>query len=426
MFPVLIILAACLYAFLAWRDLRLGLFLIAAALPSYLIRFSMFGLPATLLEILVIILIIIWLAKRPFRVRSDPKWFFPITLLLIAATIGIFVAPNKIAALGIWKSYFIEPLFLFVIALDLLKDKKHAAQLITYLGIGALFVAAFAIFQKFTLWAVPAPWDAEGRVTSIFPYPNAVGLYLGPIICLGFFQILSSFKLFKPPLSSVKLLKLLFWPLTIILSTLAIIFAQTEAAYFAIPAAIALALIIFTKYRRPALIFCAIIITLIALFPPARQTVWQKISFQDYSGTVRLAQWDETGNFLKDNLLFGAGLSGYPAALIPYHTHSDIEIFQYPHNLVFNIWTELGLLGLLASFLILYQLGRRLVVSHPTNLMAAGAAAAILEMLIHGLVDVPYLKNDLAVLTWLIFALLILSTKNSPNQPASKINDRLK
>lgn len=425
MFPVLIILTTALFTYLAWRDLRLGLFLIAATLPSYLIRFSVFGFPLTLLEILIILLFIIWLIKKPLSVRSDQKWSLtlPILLLLIAATIGIFVAPDKIAALGIWKAYFIEPLIIFFIALDLLKEKKDQNKLITYLGIGALFIALFAIFQKFTLLAIPAPWNTEGRVTSIFPYPNAVGLYLGPIITLGFFSLISSSlisnlrQFISHPRQIISHPLPIFWLFTIILSITAIIFAQTEAVYFAIPTAIILILIFFTKYQKPVLITTLIIVALLTVIPTTRQTVWQKISLQDYSGTVRLTQWQETWQLLKDQPLLGAGLSGYPSALLPYHTHLDIEIFQYPHNIILNTWTELGLLGLFAFLFLAWQIikiispltkGRLRGVSS-NNWIALAATSALTEIVIHGLVDVPYFKNDLAVLTWLIIALVLLS-----------------
>ena len=140
MFTLLTTLTVLLFTYLTWRDSRLGLFLIAAALPSYLIRFSVFGFPLTLLEVLILILFIIWLIKKLLSVRSDRKWsqlfpktlMLPILLLLLAAIISIFIAPDKIAALGIMKAYFIEPLLIFVIALDLLKDKKDPLE-----GLGA-------------------------------------------------------------------------------------------------------------------------------------------------------------------------------------------------------------------------------------------------------------------------------------------------
>ena len=89
MFPILIVLAVLLFTYLTWRDLRLGLFLIAATLPSYLIRFSILDFPTTLLEVLILILVILWLIKKRKLIRSDQftSLLLPISLLLIAATI---------------------------------------------------------------------------------------------------------------------------------------------------------------------------------------------------------------------------------------------------------------------------------------------------------------------------------------------------
>jgi O-antigen ligase len=141
-----------------------------------------------------------------------------------------------------------------------------------------------------------------------------------------------------------------------------------------------------------------------------------KLLLQDYSGQVRLSQWSETVAFLKDNLFFGAGLNGYPEALTQYHNPTLYEIFQYPHNIFLNTWVELGVLGLIAliwfSHLIFSSILRRRPKDLPEliRLSAKGRHlqlalfAALLTIFIHGLVDVPYFKNDLSLLTWTLLA----------------------
>jgi O-antigen ligase len=84
------------------------------------------------------------------------------------------------------------------------------------------------------------------------------------------------------------------------------------------------------------------------------------------------------------------------------------EIYMYPHNIFLNFWSELGLLGaLLFSWIIAKFLWQSSTLYlKEKNFLALGLCGAMLVILIHGLVDVPYFKNDLSVLFWILIALL--------------------
>lgn len=388
-------------------NVKLLIYFILAALPSYLIRFSLGPIPFTLLEILVLITIISFgFSRRPFSIPHSP-FSIPILLLLLAATIGVLVAPDHLAALGIWKSYFIEPILFFFVAKCVLTNDLDKQRALEALGLGALLMSIFAIVQYVSGWGIPIPWDWQRRVTSFFPYPNAVGLYLAPIVTIA---ILSLFE--KTEKRKIRL----YWLLVTTLGLVAIILAKTEAALVAIPASVFICLLLkawtsksHVELRRPrtlAAISFGILLLAIALsITPIRE----KLLLQDASGLVRRSQWSETAEMLKDRWFLGAGLSGYPSALEPYHTDRQYEIFQYPHNIVLNIWSELGLLGLLAFVVLAFQTIKIFLNSTTQRLNDSMTIiiAALLTMTIHGLVDVPYFKNDLTVMTWSLLALLL-------------------
>jgi O-antigen ligase len=192
--------------------------------------------------------------------------------------------------------------------------------------------------------------------------------------------------------------------------------AQSEAAYVALLATFVLIGLLSKRVRLPTIVLIGVA-TITVFLSPLRQTVFTKLTLHDTSGEVRRSQWTETIELLKDHPLTGVGLSGYPIALEPHHTYTQYEIFQYPHNIFLNIWTELGLLGLLAfailSFTILRTQVPTLHSPFSSSLISTPAFFALLEMTVHGLVDVPYFKNDLAVLTWLLLALLVVQTQVS-------------
>ena len=177
-------------------------------------------------------------------------------------------------------------------------------------------------------------------------------------------------------------------------------------------------------------------------FAPNSGFISTKLSLHDLSGQIRRQQWKETIKMLTDRrIIGGAGLDNYQTAVKPYHQegiffNSDnlprfdavvwasstlrvkywqpVEIYLYPHNIFLNFWSELGLFGLL---LFVWLIAKYLFISAKLTItlghrqdhkkyLALGLMTAMVAILIHGLVDVPYFKNDLAVMFWLFFALL--------------------
>jgi O-antigen ligase len=141
----------------------------------------------------------------------------------------------------------------------------------------------------------------------------------------------------------------------------------------------------------------------------------KEITFKGDSGSVRLTIWKEALEMLKTRPILGAGLAGYQTAVAPFHKAKYIEIYLYPHNIFLNFWSETGLLGLLALLWLIgvfFWQGLRSPPTHYSLLTTHYALlAAMLVILIHGLVDVPYFKNDLAVMFWILFGLVFSQTR---------------
>jgi O-antigen ligase len=286
-----------------------------------------------------------------------------------------------------------------------------------------------AIYQKITGQFIDNPfWAAveTRRVVSFFGYPNAVGLFLAPLV------MLMTGQLFK----SEKLRERLFFISTIILSLLAIYFAKSEGALIGLLAAgFICALLANKKLRLTAIILGIIGITAIFSITSLRTFVISKITLNDLSGQIRQQQWIETKKmFAAGNFWQGAGLSNYQKTVAPYHQEGiflkngdpnwlekirtseefrqkmwqPTETYMYPHNIFLNFWSELGILGaLLFSWIIakfLWQPSTLYV--KEKDFLALGLCRAMLVILIHGLVDVPYFKNDLSALFWILIALL--------------------
>lgn len=408
----LLIPAAILYAALAIARFRWALFVLIALLPTYLLRFNLGPLPSTWLEVMIWVVVLIWAGRRALsfvipeaakrlsgihdsgsrialsRVRDDIRKHWPlslgIALLLIAGTISMFIAPDLRAAAGLWKAHIIEPIALFVVFITTFK-KEDAPKIIFALSLTALATATFAIYQKFTGAWIPNPyWAAKEtrRATSVWGFPNAIGLFLAPLIPLFLWM---SFRANR-----------VYYLLVAIASILAIIFAKSTGALVGLAAAFVIVGVLYKK-TRVATFVLAMLGTLMILFVPAAHSIKQELLLQDRSGQIRRDMWAESVELLSEHPILGTGLSSYKEVIHRFRIDKWIEIFEYPHNIILNFWIELGALGVLAFALIFYWIFK--TARHPALL------AAFIIILIHGLVDVPYFKNDLTIQFWLIAAL---------------------
>jgi O-antigen ligase len=370
---------------LKWSLPEIIVFAVAALLPTYLIRFHVGPVPMTVLEIVELAAIVALIAKfqvSSFRFQLGRNRLLAIgsALLIIATVIGIIVAPDTRAALGIAKAYFWEPMLLAWLLVAARPDKE---KMFRAFALGAAVSTAVVIGYAFIQFShpsrIPAPWDAERRITSVFPYPNATALYLAPIAPL--------------------LLSLPWGWVLGLLALMTTVLARSVGGLLAGGAALVAAGAADEK-KRTRTIFLAVAALSVGLLALRTPVIQKQIAQKQWSARVRDIGYHETFAMLRDHPLFGAGISGFPIVVKPYHRATAIEIFQYPHNLFLTIWSELGLIGLAGFVCIIVWFFKK-----RDNWMLN---AAMLAILLHGLIDVPYFKNDLAMFFWLLIVMVAL------------------
>ncbi|MBU1037097.1 O-antigen ligase family protein [Patescibacteria group bacterium] len=431
----LIILFYLLFIYLSWKNIKWGIYLIIALLPSYLIRFSILGIPTTLLEGMIWLLFIVWLIKlkkqrnltfNPLKIFKNilsqrylptkknliPRSFrWPIILFLIASIISVFVSNNLQVAAGLWKAYFIDVLLFFLVFVYNIQSTKDLKKIIKILGLTVLVIGVFAIIQKFTGWLIPNPfWQAAEtrRITTFFGYPNANALFIAPIFILTITNLLSDKKN-----------KWLIYNLLVLaLGFLIIFWTKSSGALIGLAGGLIFLLFFYKKTRLITLIIILLFSGLLLNLPQSKKYLEKVyISYsQNYLTDapsdiqLRTQQWKETTTLLKDKPILGAGLANYQTAVKPYHLNKHIEIFLYPHNFFLNFWTETGLLGLIAIIwlLIIFFIFTYRNYHQEKSFLNLILASAMITLLAHGLFDVPYFKNDLAVLFWIIVGSVIV------------------
>lgn len=456
---------AIAFSLLAIINLQRAFMLLLFALPIYTIRWNFFGIPTTALEIMVLISFTVWslkytnfknLIKGKYgfknyflnrKKRNSYPFALEMILLLFISFLAVGIAGFSNSALGIWKAYFFEPILVFILIINIFKSKKDYQKIIFSLVLSALAVSIFAVYQKITgqfifneLWAN----SASRRVVSFFGYPNAVGLYLAPIIMIMIGWLVKR-KADQTKKETKQCLVNFAILLTIILSFLAIFFAKSEGALVALAVALVIyGLLAGKRIRWVTVIFVIVLAGVVMSQEKTRQYALEKIALKDLSGEIRKQQWRETWEMVKSSptmFIFGTGLNNYQASIRPYHQGGiyfnkdkdpdfyrkihifddkykaehwqPVEIYMYPHNILLNFWTELGLAGVL---LFMWLIGKYFYLAigflkqknWQNKFFALGLITAMITIVVHGLVDVPYFKNDLAVIFWLLFALLSL------------------
>ena len=144
-----------------------------------------------------------------------------------------------------------------------------------------------------------------------------------------------------------------------------------------------------------------------------------------WSSSVRVIIWQESFEIIKDHPILGTGLRSFKTAILPYHEATWMETFPHPHNIFMMLWIETGITGLLAFIWLIGTWANTVPrpasqSSHVNGANDEGRVTRdvqryiwlipLIVIMAHGMVDMPYFKNDLAVQFFLLAA---IATRNS-------------
>jgi putative inorganic carbon (HCO3(-)) transporter len=361
--------------------------IILALLPTFQVRFNLLGLPTTLLEILLAVFLLFSLHKFDAKkIQNLGKINNAILAFVLAGIISVIISPEKARALGQLKAFIIEPILLFYAVVLLFKNKDLNIPL-RFLFVSASLISLFGIVQYFTYLNLPMQFWGTGeeieRITSIFHHPNALALYLAPLFGFFFTLTISRYKLFKDQWAN--------W-LGLFLMAVALILTFSRGAWLAVVITLGWLLVRQFSWKQIALPAGLIVLILLTI-PPVRERVL--LGFNDPSSLVHMELWKAGFQTVIANPLFGNGLHGFTAFNV-----------EYPHNIFLNFWIEMGLLGLISFASIIFFTFKQIKKTPSTLTLAAGVF--LVTLILHGLVDHPYFRNDLSILFWFITALIYL------------------
>jgi O-antigen ligase len=395
--------------------------------PLYVWRFSIGGLPTNFLMLAsfaVIGLAFLFVLRQGLtrekihRLFADLKRPLLIGILLfcLASLISLFAFGINGEKLAQWAVLYVQPIALFFLIRYLYLDAteieqqkwRNYFQRAAYIVVGLAGLLALA--QYFTLATLPAQWwgnaNEPKRAIAFFAHANAFGLYVTPLLA---WLLPDAMQKLREQWGTWK--TDLVWPVLWSLGLVGMFLSLSRGAWMGIVAA-AVVYVLLAANKKMVLGFLAlgiIVAGIVAITPNLRYRVLLPF-YGEKSAVARLSLWHTAGTEIADNPILGKGVNGFSENWDQYNKDGGLEHYNFPHNIFLNFWIDAGLLGLVSVLLILIAAsvqGIKQWRTGRTNVVALGIVLFVVAMVVHGLIDIPYFKNDLALAFWLMLAISI-------------------
>ncbi|MFZ0216987.1 MAG: O-antigen ligase family protein [Candidatus Dormiibacterota bacterium] len=372
-----------------------------AASPAYVLRPKIGPIPTTALEVVLVIALVAGFAVYWREVPWRNPYLLPGALLLIAATIGVVVTPNRLHALGTWRAYFVEPAAAGLLCGAIAARRGHARILVLGLGVAGSIVAIANIVN--TLHAIVAHgFNWVTPPVTLYQTANAIPLYLEPLLAFSLAIVRFSDDRWER----------LGGAIFSVVGALAIVLSFSRAGWVTL---VVLVIFVAASTRLRWWLIGVVVVVGGGAFALSKR-VRDRVLVEFHPGPLntigsRISLWESTLTMLRHKPLFGAGLDGFQQTVAQYKVASYGEDLIYPHNLFLDFWTETGLLGLAAIVSLGVQIVRGAIrglraVDRPwTRAMSLGLLGLAVVFVVHGMVDVPYFKNDQALAFWALLGI---------------------
>lgn len=379
--------------------------------PLYLVRFGVFGVPTTFLEVALVVMVV-WAAV--LWVRHRREWggvprsaAIVMGLFGVAAMISLLGVPDQTVAIdgttvesarvaqGIFKGWIVAPMVYAALLFSFPKDKSFWNRSMMALLCSGLILAGWAIFQRLT--GDGLTWD--GRATGPFESANYLSLILGPVVIVALAGVGWAWGCSRRGAGVMMFL--------VVLLAGGLWLTRSYASFIAVAAGLAVYVLgnrdFSVGFKRGA-VAAGIVVAVAGVW-----TQWDTPKFQQFldfegrsSSTVRLEVYEVAWAMIKEHPLAGIGLGQFE---VQYALRAPVVLGQapmewvmlHPHNLLLAFWLNTGLLGLLAMIGLLAVVVARRPWREGYGLVGV---AFLVVILTHGLFDTPFFKNDLAYLWW--------------------------
>ena len=338
----------------------------------------------------------------------NPTLWLAAAFLLIAV-LWLFVPPNIIRniALREFRVTVLEPVLFFVLMLRWLRSPADVWRIVGAWLVTAAFVGREAVEQY--LFGQAALMEGVGRATSVFPSATALGIYLGKALPLGIVL-----AVFLP--ATWRFWKIACALLSVLIS-MGLIVSFARGAWIGVFVALAVVALIARNRWLLAGLGAAVIAGLTALpfVNVTRITSMFDFNTEDNTGVARAKIWSAALKIIGDHPFTGIGQDQF-LYQDPKYGVPQLRFFttSHPHNLALDFWLRLGLPGLLWLLVALAYFFRQTYIlwTHlrgtAAGALVLGLMASMIDLAVHGLLDMAYFTMDSALTFWLTVGLVTI------------------
>lgn len=369
-----------------------GIYLVVLCLPLYLVRFEVFGIPTTVLEVFIYGLFVFWLIKRlrvtDYKLRVT-KVFIPIILIVIGVSLATIFSTNLRASAGIWKGWFVDPLLFFVVVITTIKNFKQIKGVLYSLFLSGIVVSIISL-----IYLIQGKLDPFGRLQAFYNSPNYLAMYLALALLIG-----AGFLFQK--MAKLKIIPKTFILLPIVCLLLSVFFTNSFGAWLGIIAAVCFGVVfyLYKSGRKQFALTILYLVLLIIVFLGYYALIQKESSFD-----ARIVIWQKAWEIFKANPILGIG----PGTFGNYFPSYPEWGVPQPHSIFLAFLLQTGILGFVGFVWLLAWFFRTGIKNYKLGIMNVVLMMVMIYILVHGLVDATYWKNDLSVIFWIIVALMVV------------------
>ena len=378
------------------------------------------GIPFTALEVFIYMLFGLWIIEliRDRNIviwdKKTRKYWYAVFFIFIGATIGVMTAPDfltlpsgeilnaKRTTLGIWKGWVVAPMLYFAVLTQILKSQKDIEKILRMF----VYSATLICLTAYVLGLFGEGVTIDLRLRGFYESANYLALYIVPAVLINIYFVLGR----TYPIKKQDYIDLS----TLVILVHSLFFTQSYAGIIGVFGALGLYafyhMLQNPKQRKKiglsllalGLTFIVIVLTQLNA-PKFRQFLdWENRS----STSVRLEIYQTSLELVKKNPIIGVGpglfQANYQIQALETLGHAPLEWnMPHSHNIFIGFWLNAGLIGLIAFIFILVFCHKPF--TYPL--------IALWGIIIHGLFDMPFWKNDLAMIFWLIIASVLVLQK---------------
>ena len=431
--------------FIAWGILiynypRLFLVILSATFPLYLWKFSFYGIPFTFTEWLVYssaVFLVLLKRKDILKYLNGIKVSvlykridFWVLLFFVLSLISVFVSPVQFRneSFGILKGWIFAPILYFFIVKGMSKQAWDVRRYLDAYAFSAVVLSMWGIYQFINGFLV------DNRATGPFTSANYLAFFIAPAFVyagISAWQNIRTIhvpwykkifiKLFRKEIDEASMAMFFMYLAAALITGFSLIATNSYGAFIGVFFAF-LCYGIYHFFYSPwkgnkksawqkIVMFAVLVILIFALLIP-QLDAWKFKTVLQTTGTsstaIRMETYEVALKMIQRAPVQGIGLGQFENV---YKSDAAKLLGRPPvrpdvlhaHNLYLSFWLYTGILGLAVMLVILVNFFMSLKgLSDGKKGMVVILFSMMIVILVHGLVDTPFWKNDLAMQFFMI------------------------